>query len=76
MTSSTTDAVTFDLEVDVVRKRDERPWRERTHHVRLSVPEQRSWTAMENEARNLAAWMCWHVRGEMVTAVRIVEVEI
>lgn len=65
----------FDLEVDVVRDRGQRPWRERTHHVSVAVPEHRSWTCMENEARNLAAWMCWHVRGNMVTAVRIVSVE-
>lgn len=30
---------------------------------------------MENEARNLAVWMCWHIRGEMVTAVRITGVD-
>lgn len=65
----------FDLEVDVVQDRSSRPWRERTHHVFVEVPEMPSWTAMENEARNTAAWMCWHIRGEMVTAVRIVGVE-
>lgn len=65
----------FDLEVDVVRNRDVRPWRARTHFVRVAVPDQPSWTRMENEARNLAAWMCWHVRGNMVTAVRITGVE-
>lgn len=62
----------FDLEVDVVRQRDVRPWRVHTHHVRLQV-EDGTWTRMENEARNLAAWMCWHVRGDMVTAVRITD---
>lgn len=66
--------VAFDLEVDVVRDRGQRPWRERTHHVTVVVAES-SWSRMENEARNLAAWMCWHVRGDMVTAVRIVSVE-
>lgn len=65
----------FDLEVDVVRRRGHRPWRERTHYVSVAVEDRPSWTCMENEARNLAAWMCWHVRGEMVTAVRIVGVE-
>jgi len=33
-------------------------------------------TSADIEARNLAAWMCWHVRGSMVTAVRIVTVEL
>lgn len=65
------DSLIFDLEVDVVRERDVRPWRERTHHVRVAVDDRPSLTSAENEARNLAAWMCWHVRGEMVTAVRI-----
>lgn len=64
--------VTFDCEVDVVRDRDERPWRARTHYVTVAVADRPSWASMENEARNLAAWMCWHVRGNMVTAVRIV----
>jgi hypothetical protein len=68
--------VHFDLEVDVVHDRDSRPWIEKTHFVQVVVPEKPSWTATENEARNLAAWMCWHVRGEMVTAVRITEVRI
>jgi hypothetical protein len=40
------------------------------------VPDQASYTRMENEARNLAAWMCWHIRGDMVTAVRIVSCEL
>lgn len=66
----------FEMEVDVVRDRDVRPWRARTHHVSVEVEDQGSWTREENEARNLAAWMCWHVRGNMVTAVRIVSVEI
>jgi len=65
----------FDLEVDVVVDRDVRPWRARTHHVRVAVPDQPGWSRVEQEARNLAAWMCWHVRGNMVTAVRIVDVE-
>lgn len=65
----------FDLEVDVVVDRSARPWRPRTHHVRLAVPDDpRGWSRPEIEARNLAAWMCWHVRGDMVTAVRIVDV--
>lgn len=68
--------VVFELEVDVVRDRDSRPWRERTHFVTISVDESDSWSRMENEARNLAAWMCWHVRGNMVTAVRIAAVEV
>lgn len=61
----------FELEVDVVRRRDVRPWRERTHYVTVDVDDRPSWSAMENEARNVAAWMCWHVRGDMVTAARI-----
>lgn len=65
--------VVFDLEVDVVRERDQRPWRERTHYVTVAV-EDNTWSRMENEARNLAAWMCWHIRGNMVTAVRITAV--
>jgi hypothetical protein len=65
----------FDLEVDVVRNRDRRPWKARTHFVRVAVEDQPSWSRMENEARNLAAWMCWHVRGNMVTAVRITGVK-
>jgi hypothetical protein len=64
----------FELEVDVVRDRSSRPWRSRTHYVTVTVTEA-TWTRMEIEARNLAAWMCWHVRGEMVTAVRIVGCE-
>lgn len=66
----------YDLEVDVVRRRDERPWRERTHYVRLVVDEQDNLTRADNEARNLAVWMCWHVRGDMVTGARIVSVEL
>jgi hypothetical protein len=66
--------IVFDLEVDVVRDRDDKPWKVRTHHVTVGVAED-TWSRMENEARNLAAWMCWHVRGNMVTAVRIVSVE-
>lgn len=69
-------ALIFDLEVDVVRERDTRPWRERTHYVQVAVEDRPSLTRAENEARNLAAWMCWHVRGEMVTAVRIVGAEL
>ena len=64
----------FDLEVDVT-DRDVRPWRIRTHYVRLAVPDRPGWSRVEQEARNLAAWMCWHVRGNMVTAVRITDVE-
>lgn len=66
----------FDMEVDVVRKRDVRPWVERTHHVRIAVDDRPSLLCAEQEARNLAAFMCWHVRGEMVTAVRIVSAEL
>jgi hypothetical protein len=65
---------TFDLEVDVVRDRSSRPWHSYTHYVTVSVAEA-TWSRMENEARNVAAWMCWHVRGEMVTAVRIISCE-
>lgn len=65
------DSLVYALEVDVVRDRSVRPWRERTHFVEVAVPDQASLTSADNEARNLAAWMCWHVRGEMVTAVRI-----
>jgi hypothetical protein len=65
----------FQLEVDVVADRDRRPWISRRHHVTVLVDDRPSWLCMENEARNLAAWMCWHVRGTMVTAVRIVSVE-
>lgn len=65
----------FDLEVDVVRDRDVHPWRTRTHFVTVAVEDQSSFSRMENEARNLAAWMCWHVRGNMVTAARIVRAE-
>jgi hypothetical protein len=70
------DTAVFELEVDVVRDRDVRPWRTRTHLVAVAVQDHAWWSVMENEARNLAAWMCWHVRGNMVTAVRIVSVEI
>lgn len=66
----------FECEVDVVRDRDVRPWQARTHHVTVAVEDRPSWSVMENEARNLAAWMCWHVRGNMVTAVRIVGCEL
>lgn len=66
----------YELEVDVVRDRSSRPWRERTHYVQVGVEDQPSLTRADTEARNLAAWMCWHVRGEMVTAVRIVGVEL
>lgn len=65
----------FDLEVDVVRDRNDRPWKEHTHFVRIAVEDRPGWSMVENEARNLAAWMCWHVRGTMVTAVRITSVE-
>jgi hypothetical protein len=67
---------TYEVEVDVVRNRDTRPWKERTHYVSVSVPYSDSWSRMDNEARNLAVWMCWHVRGNMVTAARIVSVEV
>jgi hypothetical protein len=66
----------YDLEVDVVRDRAVRPWRERTHYVTVAVDDQPNLTIADNEARNLAAWMCWHVRGNMVTAVRIVRCEL
>lgn len=70
------DALVYDMEVDVVRDRGARPWKVRTHHVRVAVDDQPNLTVAENEARNLAAWMCWHVRGNMVTAVRIVSAEL
>lgn len=70
------DVLVYDLEVDVVRDRDDRPWRERTHHVRVAVDDRPSLTCADIEARNLAAWMCSHVRGSMVTAVRIMSVEL
>lgn len=66
----------YELEVDVVRDRDRRPWTTRTHHVTVAVPDQENLTRADNEARNLAAWMCWHVRGNMVTGVRIIGVEL
>ena len=59
-----------------MRDRDVRPWRERTHYVTVAVDDRASLTSADIEARNLAAWMCWHVRGSMVTAVRIVAVEL
>jgi hypothetical protein len=68
--------IVYELEVDVVRHRDQRPWVARTHYVTVAVDDQPSLTRADNEARNLAAWMCWHVRGEMVTAARIVSVEL
>jgi hypothetical protein len=64
-------SLVYELEVDVVRDRDDRPWRERTHHVTVAVPDQPSLTRADNEARNLATAM-GHARGSMVTAVRIV----
>lgn len=66
----------YELEVDVVRDRGRRPWVERTHYVTVAVADRESLTSADIEARTLAAWMCWHVRGEMVTAVRIVAVEL
>lgn len=70
------DSLVYVLEVDVVPDRSSRPWRERTHYVTVAVADRDSLTRADNEARRLAAWMCWHVRGEMVTAVRIVSVEL
>jgi len=72
---SVCDSLIYEVEVDVVRKRDQRPWRERTHYVTVAVDDRENLTCADNEARNLAAWMCWHVRGEMVTGARIVSVE-
>lgn len=69
------DQLIFDLEVDVARQRPPTPANTRTHHVRVAVADRPGWTRVENEARNLAAWMCWHRLGPMVTAVRIVSVE-
>jgi hypothetical protein len=66
----------YELEVDVVRERAIRPWRGRTHYVTVAVDDRPDLTCADNEARNLAAWMCWHVRGEMVTTVRITSVEL
>jgi hypothetical protein len=68
------DSLIYEVEVDVVRDRRQRPWRERTHYVTVAVEDRPSLASADIEARNLAAWMCWHVRGEMVTAARIVSV--
>lgn len=66
----------YELEVDVARERPPTARNTRTHHVTVAVDDRPNLTAADNEARNLAAWMCWHVRGPMVTAVRIVSVEL
>lgn len=71
-----TSLVVFDMEVDVVRERAVRPWVTRTHYVQVGVDDHPSWERLEIEARNVAVWMCWHVRGDMVTAVRITGVEL
>lgn len=70
------ESLIFDMEVDVVRDRSIRPWRERTHHVIIAVADRPSMLSAENEARTMAAFMCWHVRGQMVTAVRIIGAEL
>jgi hypothetical protein len=66
----------YDLEVDVVQDRSTRPWRLSTHHVRLAVADRASLTSADNEAREMAALMCWGVRGESVDGVRITSVEL
>jgi hypothetical protein len=65
--------IVYQLEADAVADRDARPWRERTRHVTVAVDDRPNLTSADNEARNLAAWMC---RGELVTAVRIVGCEL
>lgn len=70
------DQLIYHLEVDVSRERPPTPRNIRTHYVTVSVDDRPNLTSADNEARNLAAWMVWHVRGPMVTAVRIVEVEL
>lgn len=70
------ESLIFEMEVDVVRDRSVRPWRERTHHVSIAVEDRPSMLSAENEARMMAAFMCWHIRGSMVTAVRIVGAEL
>lgn len=72
----TMEPVVFELEVDVVLDRSVRPWKTRVHYVTVAVTEKSSWMATVQEARNLAAYMCWHVRGNMVTAVRVISCEI
>lgn len=66
----------FDLEVDVA----DRPLvtglpRARTHHVRIAVEDRPSLTSAENEARFFATAL-GQVRGDMVTAVRIIGAEL
>jgi hypothetical protein len=69
-------SLVYELEVDVVRDRSHRPWIERTHYVTVAVDDRDNLTSADNEARNVAAWMCWHIRGEMVTGARIVSCEL
>lgn len=66
----------YHLEVDVARERPPTPRNVKTHYVTVAVPDRPNLTSADNEARNLAAWMCWYIRGPMVTAVRIMEVEL
>ena len=66
--------VLFDLEVDVAVQRPPTPANTRTHHVQVAVPDSPGFTRAENQARTLAALMCYR-RGPMVTAVRIVTAE-
>jgi hypothetical protein len=66
----------YELEVDVARVRPPTPANIRTHYVTVDVEEKRlGMTAEDNEARTLGALMCYR-RGPMVTAVRIVSVEL
>lgn len=72
---ATSVVTSFEVEVDVVQDRSTRPWRTRTHYVTVVVEDRPSWSSMEIEARNMAAFMCWGVRGESVDGVRIVGCE-
>lgn len=70
------DSLIYDLEVDVARQRPPTAANTKTHYVRLAIEDRESLTCADNEARNFAAWMCWHRHGPMVTAVRIISVEL
>jgi hypothetical protein len=66
----------YELEVDVAWERPPAPANIRTHYVTVDVGEKRlGMTAEDNEARNMGAAM-GAARGPMVTAVRIVSVEL
>jgi hypothetical protein len=68
------DSLVYDLEVDVARRRPPTPANTVTHHVRIAVDDRASLSSADNEARTLGALLCYR-RGPMVTAVRIVSVE-